>query len=229
MSESGRRHSGSAGASTSEEQREETQQKACRWLLLTTTNLYRSAIERTIAPCTGGSWIACWSPDDGSVLQQKVLSLKGVDFRWVFLPLRRRPALAHFVRSFVRSFARDRVPPSLDAVALAYRDKVREGSWTVGLVCIELHVLSSIELALGTPGLDAHSRFALRASSICGLPRRSLSSTRCTCRAGRVFGGGRGCGGGGVWGRRGTSVCGAGGGRCGGRGRRMRARWGGST
>jgi hypothetical protein len=99
----------------------------------------------------------------------------------------------------------------------------------VGLVCIELHVLSSIELALGTPGLDAHSRFALRASSICGLPRRSLSSTRCTCRAGRVFGGGRGCGGGGVWGRRGTSVCGAGGGRCGGRGRRMRARWGGST
>ena len=88
------------------EEQQQQQQKACRWLLLTTANLYTSAIERTIAPCTRGSWIACWSPDDGSVLQQKVLSLKGVDFRWVFLyflfdvGLR---SLTLFVRSFVRS------------------------------------------------------------------------------------------------------------------------------
>ena len=116
MSERGRRCGAGASTAELEEQREEEveeveeveeqqqqQQKACRWLLLTTANLYTSAIERTIAPCTRGSWIACWSPDDGSVLQQKVLSLKGVDFRWVFVSSSTATsACARSLCSFVR-------------------------------------------------------------------------------------------------------------------------------
>ena len=65
-------------------------------------------LDRCIAPCTRGTWVTCWSPEDDRELSERVLALKHRDFR-------------------------DLVPPSMQEIQETYREYVRDGHWTVGL------------------------------------------------------------------------------------------------
>ena len=66
-------------------------------------------VDRCLGPCTRGTWVSCWAPQDEGELSERVKGLKHRDFR-------------------------DLVPPSMEEVQEVYRVYVRDGHWTVGLL-----------------------------------------------------------------------------------------------
>lgn len=66
-------------------------------------------VDRCLGPCTRGTWVSCWAPQDEGELSERVKGLKHRDFR-------------------------DLVPPSMEEVQEVYRVHVRDGHWTVGLL-----------------------------------------------------------------------------------------------